>query len=142
MKIPLEVRCKGCSFILFYTVDSKEFEKFDPYKLPRTCPNCGRNLDPIMKAEFEIYPIRNNNSKGRLQKPKIVYYKLYPQNYFKLLLRGRNRCYYCGKSFKIGETIVSERNYRHRFHLECFDKIKDSEITVIPWKVLEFTSRR
>jgi hypothetical protein len=130
--MPLEVKCKVCNFTICY-VSAENFDQFDPYKLPKTCPNCGRKLDSIWNAELKIFPVPCNKQ-NNVRRKNVSKFVLTLQRYMKLWALGKAKCHLCGQKFSIGETIIAYEvgRYRRHYHPKCYRKISKKDVVVTP----------
>jgi len=122
--MPLQVKCRKCGYIIEER-DVSNFDYFDPYNLPRKCPNCGRIFDSIQKTEVNVFPfdktLKTNNKRksyGRIHR-----------YIFTASMNSRMtiQCHHedCGKRIKVGDKVVSVRTSRGRriqYHEECYKK--------------------
>ena len=118
--MPLQVRCKRCGFVIEERTIN-DFDKFDPYNLPKTCPNCGRKLD-IKNMEVKIIPLLPLSYKNMKKREyrKVFRYVLSPN------LPRSLYCEACGKRIKAGEKVVSVRRYggkRKHYHEKCYNNL-------------------
>ena len=117
--MPLQVKCKQCGFIIEER-NSNNFDKFDPYSLPKTCPNCGRKLTNIRNMEIQIIPLKMPMRFNKRKYRKVYRYVLrnnMPRTLF---------CEFCGRKIEVGERVVSVRGYggkRRHYHEKCYDNL-------------------
>jgi len=134
--MPLQVKCRKCGCIIEERSVSN-FDYFDPYNLPRKCPNCGRTLNHIQNAEIDVFPFDKTlkTNSGRKSYGKIHKY---------VFSAGMNNrivvfCKQCGKKIKVGDKVVSVRTSRGRriqYHEECYAK------NVASRKIFQFIFRQ
>lgn len=126
--MPLTVKCKVCEHTILF-LSAEDFDKFDPFSLPKKCPNCNRKLNNISNMNWEIYkyqPLQNKNNYNYIKyNGKTVEYRLSKVSYYRFKTLKKNVCDYCKKELKPGDKVISRRigHYRYLYHVQCHEKI-------------------
>lgn len=120
--MPLQVTCRKCGYVIEER-NENNFDYFDPYNLPKTCPNCGRTLGNIKTAQVKVSPF---DTKLKTNSERKAYGKIHRYVFSACMDRRMVvYCQRCGKRIRVGDRVVSVRSTksrRLRYHEECYEK--------------------